>query len=127
MTTAYHGTAKNLTFEELVENDSINTYGIHFGSKKAAYVAVNKYDASAENADEETIDVFFDENPECLIEVVIDTDKILAGCTDSQANARDFLEKAVEGGYDAIAYKNEFEDIGSVSYVVFNPEVIREI
>ena len=122
---AYHGTEKNLTFEELMENDSNGTKGIHFGSKKAAYVAVNKFDDDAENADDETVFEFFESNPECLISVEIKGNVLKA--SDSEANSATFLDNAINDGFNAISYENEFEDIGSTSYVVLTPECIREV
>jgi len=121
---AYHGTAQCISLEELLENDS-TTFGIHFGSKKAAYVAVNKYADNAEDDDEEMVDDFFTDNPECLIEVEINGN-ILESVSDNDANNEDYLTKAIADGYDGVAYTNEFEDIGSISYVILNTECIVE-
>ena len=122
---AYHGTAHNLTFEELFNNAS-STIGWHFGSLKAAVVAVNKYDSTTETWNNEQIQDFFNDNPECFIEVEISSQKKLAA-TDSEVNSEDFMNAAISSGYDCVEYKNEFEDIGSLSYVVLNSDVLREL
>jgi hypothetical protein len=35
------------------------------------------------------------------------------------------MQKAKQEGYDGLEYKNEFEDKGSTSYVIFNPEQVK--
>ncbi len=37
------------------------------------------------------------------------------------------IEQAKQQGYDGIIYRNEFEDRGSLSYIVFKPEQIKSV
>ena len=125
-TVVYHGSENSLTFDELMLENTSST-GVHFGSKKAAVVAVNKYYNNAEDWTEEEISSFHEENPEAFIKVVLSPSKMYENATDSNVNSMLFIENLIERGYDCVSYINEFEDIGSISYVVLNPKIVTEI
>ena len=123
---AYHGSAQCPTCDDLLNENHSQEIGIHFGSKKAAVVAANKF-KDAEEWDAVQVDIYFNEHPECFIEVKINAKKPYFNATDSEANSDAFKSELIKQGHDCIGYINEFEDIGSISYVVLDNSIIEEI
>jgi hypothetical protein len=127
---AYHGTDENFTFDEFSidfsENESL---GFHFGTKRAAVERVNKFDETVMDWDIEDIEYFFDENQECFFECEITLENPWNNGQPISENDLCGLnrEELIAGGFDGLAYINDFEDAGSISYIVFEKKNISKI
>jgi len=127
---AYHGTDENFTFDEFSidfsENDSL---GFHFGTKRAAVERVNKFDSTVMDWDIKDIEHFFNETPESFFKCELTLEN---PWNNGQPISEDDLcviniLELMSAGFDGLAYINDFEDAGSISYIVFEKKNISEI
>ena len=109
----WHGAHSKKEFElDRFDTKGGESYGSHFGTKKAAEDRLN--DLSGE--------MFYEGNPR-LISVFLDIKKPKFLHDYDLEN----YKKAEQYGYDGIIYTNEIEDIGSIGYAIFDENKIKLI
>lgn len=123
---AYHGTLSNTTFEDLsFDYSSDEMLGIHFGTKRAAVERIEQYNPNAADLSDEEVNEIFENKPEAFISVAIAATKIYGTVSESDLSGLN-RQELIEQGYDCIAYVNDVEDIGSISYIVLDMSIAEE-
>jgi len=123
----YHGTDTGIIAEDLDFDFSDNgMIGFHLGTFRAAVERANKNDETVPEWSDEQIEEFYKMYPESILECDVTIEAPYNGGEPVSEDALLRLDREglLADGFDSLCYINDFEDAGSISWIILKKENI---